>query len=225
MSSPCYRSVVFDVDGTLLDTSPGVLAAIKTVVRENGYDLPDSDVLHTFVGPPLRDSFTKTFGITGDELEDMVACFRAIYSDGFVYDEIPYEGIFDCMEAARNNGISIAVATYKRQDLTDSLMRHFGFDHYTDIVYGADAAGELTKTDIIRKCLVDLGDSNPSFSLMVGDSAHDSRGAEQVGMPFLGVTYGFGFHSAADVARERSVGSADDTAGITKALLGGMADA
>lgn len=220
MNSPRYSNVIFDVDGTLLDTSAGVLGAIEAAVREAGYDLPESDVLHTFVGPPLRESFTRAFGIEGDELEDMVARFRRHYAGGYVFEAKPYEGIYDCLDAATEAGVAIAVATYKRQDLTDALLERFGFNRYTHIIHGADAAGKLKKVDIIEECLGDLGVDECDTVLMVGDSAHDSTGAEQVGVPFLGVTYGFGFHDAADVARERSVGSVDDAAGITRFLLG-----
>ena len=133
-----YEIAVFDVDGTLLDTTEGVLASVKYTIDKMGFEPLSEDVLKTFIGPPI----------------------------------------------------------------------HFGFDKYTNILYGADHNNKLKKVDIIEKCMVDLGVTDYSNAVMIGDSSHDAIGAEKIGMDFIGVTYGFDFRAPEDVYKFKAVGAA-----------------
>lgn len=89
------------------------------------------------------------------------------------------------LNALSNKGIKLAVATYKRQDYAEAILKHFGFDKYTDILYGADHENKLKKMDIIKKCMDDLGVHDYSRAVMVGDSRHDAIGAQKIGWILL----------------------------------------
>ena len=106
------------------------------------------------------------------------------------------------------NGIKTAVATYKRQDYAEKILKHFGFDKVCDVICGSDFEGKLTKKDIIKNAMDSLGIVDRKRAVMVGDSDNDAQGADELGIPFIGVTYGFGFDDKADVDMFPNVGCA-----------------
>ena len=215
-----FDVVVFDVDGTLLDTSEGVLASVKYTIGKHNLPEIDEETLRTFIGPPIQDSFASVYGLSGDILQELATTFRNQYKDVDLLKAVPYEGIFDVFEALLANGIKPAIATYKRQDYATKIMQHFGFDKYTDIIYGADHENKLKKRDIIELALKDSGVSDFSKAVMIGDSDNDAIGAEGIGTEFIGVTYGFGFRSKEDVNKFKNVGIADTAKELRMLLVG-----
>lgn len=205
-----YKIAVFDLDGTLLDTSGGVLSAVKRTIKENNMEEIPGEKLFSFIGPPIQDSFIRAYQMSKEEAQEKADKFRNYYKQPeYLLDAVPYNGIFELMKQLCELGIKVAVATYKREDHAISVLKHFGFDKYADIMYGSDNNNKLKKMDIIEKCLKDAGVSDYSQAVMIGDSDNDAIGAQQIGMDFLGVTYGFGFHSPEDVEVYPNVGCAD----------------
>ena len=203
-----YEIAVFDVDGTVLDTTEGVLASVKYTIDKMGFEPLSEDVLKTFIGPPIQDSFAKAYNLSGDILQDIATCFRNRYKDYELLKAVPYDGIYEVFDKLMERNVKLAVATYKRQDYAEAILKHFGFDKYTNILYGADHNNKLKKVDIIEKCMVDLGVTDYSNAVMIGDSSHDAIGAEKIGMDFIGVTYGFDFGAPEDVYKFKAVGAA-----------------
>ena len=203
-----YELAVFDLDGTLLDTGRGVLSAVRYTVKELGLEMPDEDTLKTFIGPPIQDSFARTYGFEGPVLQDIATVFRNFYSTKTLLEADLYEGITELFEALCERGIKSAVATYKREDYAVKLLKHFGFDKYTDIMYGGDHENKLKKQDIIEKCIVSAGISDISKVVMIGDTVFDAVGAEKIGADFIGVSYGYGFKTLDDIKEVKSIGGA-----------------
>lgn len=195
-----YRLVIFDLDGTLLDTRAGVLTSVKYTIQKAGLTPLEDSVLQSFIGPPIKDSFSKTYGVSDeDRLRELVRIFRDRYKDVDLLKAEPYEGIFTVFQTLQDKGVKTAVATYKRQDYTEKILNHFGFNRYTDIIYGADPDNKLKKKDIIELCIKKAGIAIRD-ALMIGDTMHDAEAARQLDMDFLGVTYGFGFKKPGEVS-------------------------
>lgn len=203
-----FETVVFDVDGTLLDTTEGVLASVKYTIEQFGLNNLAEEQLKAFIGPPIQDSFARTYGLDGPVLQELATVFRNRYKSVDLLKAKPYEGIYEVFEELVKNGKKIAVATYKRQDYATEILKHFGFDKYTNILYGADHENKLKKKDIIEKCLHDTGTLDYEKAVMIGDSDNDAIGAEKIGISFIGVTYGFGFKTKEDVEKYSNVGCA-----------------
>lgn len=214
-----FKVAVFDLDGTLLDTSEGVLASVRYTIDYFGFAPLKDEQLKCFIGPPIQDSFAKTYGLKGNVLQEIATVFRSRYREADLFKAVPYEGIYDVFERLVENGIKPAIATYKRQDYATEILVHFGFDRYTDIMYGADHENRLKKNDIILRAIRDAGVVNPLEAVMVGDSDNDAVGAQLLGVKFIGVTYGFGFHTLSDVQRFPHIGSARETAEIARLIL------
>lgn len=215
-----YKLVVFDLDGTLLDTSEGILAAVRFTINTTGKSMPDPDKLKEYIGPPIQQSFADTFNITGNDLDNMALIFRDRYKDYELLKAKPYKGIYDLCNNLKNNSYMLAVATYKREDYAKKLLKHFKFNKYMSVICGADFEGKLTKADIIKKVisLANINDCNDV--VMIGDTKHDALGAQRLGIDFIGVTYGFGYKASSEVIGNNIVGIANNTNDIFKILMG-----
>ena len=200
--------VIFDLDGTLLDTSEGIRKSVGYVIETLGLPKISEEVLRTFIGPPMQKSFERVFKMSEEDGKGAADLFRDRYKDGDVLLATPYDGIFETIEELEKNGIKTAVATYKRQDYAEAILRHFGFDKAVDVICGCDFDGKFTKKDIIKNAMNAIGATDPDRVVMVGDSDNDAAGAADLGIPFIGVTYGFGFSGKEDVDAFDNIGCA-----------------
>ncbi|MBO4904001.1 MAG: HAD hydrolase-like protein [Lachnospiraceae bacterium] len=214
-----YKAVIFDLDGTLLDTSEGIFSSVTYAINTLGLaDIPQ-DVLRTFIGPPIQKSFARVYGMDKEEADRAADVFRNRYKDHDLMLARPYDGMFETLERLSEAGVKTAVATYKRQDYAEKILTGFGFDRAVDAICGSDFAGKLTKKDIIVNAIERLGITDRSQVVMTGDSDNDAIGASEIGVSFVGVTYGFGFSSAKDVEAFSNIGSADSPEGILRYVL------
>lgn len=216
-----YKAVVFDLDGTLLDTSEGLLASVKYTIDWFGFKALSEDQLRNFIGPPIQNSFARAYNLQGDILQDIATVFRDRYKEVDLLKAKPYKGIYEVFDALIKNNMKPAIATYKRQDYATKILTYFGFDKYTNIMYGADHENKLKKSDIIRLAIQDSISGDYSRAVMVGDSDNDAIGANRIGVDFVGVTYGFGFRCSDDVNKFANVGIASDTGELRDILVGG----
>ncbi len=214
------RSVIFDLDGTLLDTSEGILESAKYAAASLGFPELSQESLLTFVGPPIQNSFIRHYGCSPETAQMAAEIFREYYKTNALFKAVPYKGIYPMFEDLQAKGIRMAVATYKREDYALSLLRHFGFDRFCHPMHGADNNNVLKKEDIIHMCLEEMSAKNGE-TVLVGDTEHDASGAQKAGISFLAVTYGFGYKRAEDTSAYPSIGVADTPGKITEILLNG----
>lgn len=194
-----YDFVVFDLDGTLLDTREGVIAAAIQTMKDYNREVPDRKVIEGLIGPPMQVSFQKLYNMTNSDSMKMANDFRNIYmADDFLFRAVPYDGIYELCNKLIALGIKIGIATYKREDYAKRLLCQKGFDKYTQFIYGSDFEGNLKKADIIRLCLDDMACFDYARAVYIGDGESDGIGANNVGMKFIAVTYGYGFKKKED---------------------------
>lgn len=197
-----YKYVLFDLDGTILDTTEGILNAIDYTINNCGFKKLSDEHKLTFIGPPIQDSFEKTYGLSKEEAMRVATIFRNRYKDYELYKAKLYKGILELMMDLKKSGSHVGIATYKREDYTLDLVKHFEIDKYCDVIHGSDFAGKMSKADVVSLVLKELNVNNLSDAVMIGDSMNDYVGAIKNALDFIGVTYGFGFKESDEDAKK-----------------------
>jgi phosphoglycolate phosphatase len=190
-----YKVAIFDLDGTLMNTSPGIFTTANWTMKQLGKPIEtDLKQLAKFVGPPLKECFKVTFDLEDELIEKACTIFRKGYDEHGKHLAIPYEGMADLLETLNENNIICSVATMKYESPARDMIIEQDLDKYFKLVYGSDFEGIKTKASIITQILNELN-VDKSEAVLIGDTLHDLRGAKEAGIDFIGVSYGFGFTS------------------------------
>ena len=209
------KAVLFDLDGTLLDTSPGVLSSVKYTIEKMGFQSHSEDALEEFIGPPIRKKMAEVYGISDELAGTAMECFRQNYGREDLYKAEAYPGLTELLDELRQKGYLLGVATYKREDQAQSLLEKKGLARFFDVIHGSDVDGKLTKADVVNLCIRDLA-VPPQETVMIGDSLNDAVGAKEAGLKFIGVLYGFGFKFEKEIEALDHIGIAENCMGLKK---------
>ena len=182
------KHLFFDLDGTLVDSSEGIINCFILTFKAVNLPVPDLTTLKTFIGPPLE----LTFSQYGDQflVDKMLSTYRQHYRDEGVNQVAIFDGIEDCLTKLKSSGYQLYVATSKNQDMAVKMLADLSIDHYFDGVYGA-LETSYHKADILKRAIHDQ-QLNPRQALMIGDTHFDMVGGKTVGMACLGILWGFG---------------------------------
>lgn len=212
------KAVLFDLDGTLLDTGKGVIKSVEYTIKRMGVHNLTQKKLESFVGPPIKNKLKDEFDLDEATAVKGMNIFRKHYGEEDIYIAEPYAGIEDLLIKLRELNIKIGVATYKREDQAIKLLQKKGLYNLFDVVHGSDPDGMMSKADVVRLCINDLG-CQPTQVVMVGDSDNDAIGASTVGSYFIGVTYGYGFKDEESVRRFENIGIVNKCSDILKLVM------
>ncbi len=199
--------VLFDLDGTLTDSAPGILAGFRHSLETVGAPEPTEQQLALVIGPPLIDSF-RTMGLDEDVAQRALAAYFERYdAQGWAENSV-YDGIEPVLAALKNRGVRLGVATSKSERFAHRILDHFGLSKYFEFIGGASNDGvRRAKPDVIAHSLRNLGlipkekgDGGTARVLMVGDRDHDVHGAARFGIPAVYVDWGYGIDGENDEA-------------------------
>ena len=190
----CRDTVLFDLDGTLTDPKEGITKSIAFALRHHGIEVSDLGELEKFIGPPLHEAFPEFYGFSAEETAVAIEKFREYFSERGWCENVPYEGLNAFLQRLRESGLRLAMATSKPEHFARQIAQHFGFAKHFDLICGAPIGNEAAakKGAVIRDALARLGVDDLSRVVMVGDRKHDVSGAHEVGIPCVGVLYGYG---------------------------------
>jgi phosphoglycolate phosphatase len=181
--------VLFDLDGTISDSAPGILAALRQAFTEHGLAPLDERTERTLLGPPFYESLPPIVG--DDQLWPVIESYRANYATT-MYDSAPYAGMPELLTALHDAGHRLAVATSKPEPYAVPIVEHLGVAGLFETIGGDEPDGSLrTKALVIDKVLRRLGNPEPRAVLMVGDRSHDVIGARAHGIDCVGVGWGY----------------------------------
>ncbi len=180
---------LLDLDGTLTDSYPGIAASARVAFTALDLPVPDDVALRRFVGPPLPQSFAL-FDVPAARIPAAVAAYRAYFRERGMWENRVYDGIPTQLEALRDAGVRLAVATSKPEVFAAPICERFGLTPYLDGVFGAPLDDvPSTKADVIAAALTAL--APVGAAVMVGDRSHDVVGATAHALPCLGVAWGY----------------------------------
>ena len=188
-----YTHILFDLDGTLTDSSPGIVRSIQHALVKMGLEEKDEDKLRSFVGPGLKYTFRRNYFYEEEDVEQAVKFYRSYFSTKGIFENELYEGAVDLLKSLHDDGIKIALATAKPTYFANIILKHFEIRDYFDVVVGSHLNGNRTdKREIIAEVMDQLGLPEVKQCLMVGDREYDIMGAKHHGIKTVGVNYGYG---------------------------------
>ena len=192
------KTVIFDLDGTLTDSRPGILRSTRYALgRLNeatgaAFPIPEESALNYMIGPPLRDTFAQLVGSAN--VETLLGFYRDRYQDAGLFENAVYDGVPEALSALRAAGFRLYVATSKNEADARRILAHFGLSEFFAEIYGAqNDGGRAIKSDLLNFLLdrEGLGASAADIA-MVGDRKYDVLGAKAVGLAAVGILWGYG---------------------------------
>lgn len=192
-----YRILLFDLDGTLMDTAPGILRIVRYTMDKMGLEEPEN--IRRFLGPPLFRSMKDFCGLDDERAWEAVKIYRSKYPVDGLFESEKFEGVEDMLKALTDNGYVLGVATSKPEPFARSLLEHFDMAKYFAFIGGSGVDGARdTKREVIEYVLDALKVTDRSEVLMIGDRQHDIIGAKECGLDSLYVLWGYGSREEAE---------------------------
>ena len=185
-------SIIFDLDGTLLNTLDDLWASVNYSLAQNGFPLRSKSEIRSFLGNGVRVLIEKSLpqNIEKTDYEHVLNTFRSYYIAHAMDKTCPYPGVFELLQNLKERGIKTAIVSNKPESAVQELYQNL-FKDVIDIALG-ECPDVLKKPspDMVLKALKLLG-SNSSSSVYVGDSEVDYATAQNSGLRFVGVSWGF----------------------------------
>ena len=189
-----WSAVLFDLDGTLTDSAPGITRSLAGALEEIGHPVADPDSLVAHVGPPLHETL-QALGLDEREAHAATEAYRARADFTDLHGNAVFPGMLGLLHSLREAGIPVALATSKPVGRATRILEHFGLLQYFDVVGGSpDFENNSTKADVIRSVReqLDAKGFDTDHLVMVGDRGHDVLGAEANDIPSVIVEWGYG---------------------------------
>ena len=194
-----YEYVLFDLDGTLIDSADGVIDAFVYSLGKFGIDPGDRESMKKLVGPVLKESFQQVYHFDSENVEEVLRYYHESYEAEGIYKVPLFEGVDDMLRTLQDAGKILLVVTAKQQEIAESILRYVGIDRYFLAVVGPSRSESRTdKAAMIKKALSWLemhesaGSPAAQHTVMVGDRFFDIEGAVQDEIDSIGVLYGYG---------------------------------
>ena len=188
-----YQNILFDLDGTVMDSAPSISRSIRYAMDRMGLCLPEDLDMKVFFGPPLKVSFRNVCHFSETDADRAVAYYREYYGDQGLFECSVYPGVADLLRRLNAEGRTVALATAKPEVFSRRILDHFGLTAFFSFIGGASLdASRPDKNAVVAHTLANLNDASCENTVMVGDRDHDVRGAAHSGIGCIGVLYGYG---------------------------------
>lgn len=215
-----WTCILWDVDGTVVDASEGILRRLTIALTHFGLPAPTREELVHWIGPPLYDSFQANVGMTGARASEAVAFYREIgKKDGYATGARLYPGIGELISELDAAGVPQATASSKPENQVRVLMDHFALAPHLRVIVGAtpDEKTLATKADIVAEALRQLSEKGVDTRrpVLIGDRHHDIEGGAAHDVPVIFVRWGFSWPHESEGAQA----VVDDAAQLRALLL------
>ncbi|MBX9471683.1 HAD hydrolase-like protein [Microcella sp.] len=184
--------VLFDLDGTLVDSAPGITECLADTIRHSGGPSMTSETLRRYVGPPIDETLLALTSLPRADLPMAISHYRSAYLERGIHNSVVFPGIHALLTMLRECGVTLAVATSKREDHALAMLKMHSLDTYFAVVSGAniDDSG-ASKPAVIAAALAQLA-GDAKAPLMIGDRSFDMAGARAMNIPALYAEWGYG---------------------------------
>jgi phosphoglycolate phosphatase len=213
-------TIFFDLDGTLLDSQPGIIASIQHALISLGGEEPTADELRGLIGMPLPYIFAQLMGENGD-IATAVDLYRDYYTAEAMFDATPYEGVGAMFDELSLVEARLFIATSKPQVYAQQIAEYFGLLEPVERLFGSELDGtNADKTALLQFALDETGE-DPSKCIMVGDRHMDIFGAKNNDILNIGAVWGYADHGELHMAEaDMLAGAPEEVPEIAFDLLG-----
>ena len=185
--------LLFDLDGTLTDSSEGITKSVQYGLSSIGIEVKDLDDLLVFIGPPLEYSFKEYYKLDGERMQQAIEKYRERYKKIGMYENALYPGMAALLKDMHKRGKHLAVASSKPEVFVRQILKHFNVEQYFEVIVGSGLDGSLgTKSEVVREALRQLfqKEKDKPF-VLIGDRHFDIKGGKDNEIVTVGVEYGF----------------------------------
>lgn len=187
-----YRYIIFDLDGTLIDTSEGTIECFRKALDYLGIEMTDEKI-RTYIGPPFTRTLVNEFKVEEERARRAMDIGHAFLADEGYKSCFVFEGMRDTLDRLKEEGIRMGVATSQPIRTAEKEVAHVGIGDYFECFEANDEYQTRgTKSDFVRMCLEDMDVTDRSRVLMIGDKPADINGGKDNGLDTAGVLYGYG---------------------------------
>ncbi|AXE53748.1 HAD hydrolase-like protein [Aurantimicrobium sp. MWH-Uga1] len=193
--SRTWSAVLFDLDGTILDSAPGIIDALTDTFAHLGLPVPSREEFMAYIGPPLLASFQERAGMTEVQAREALTIYRKDYRRDGAFDSAIFPGILGLLDSLRDAGVPLALATSKPEDQARAILAHFDLTSYFTVIAGASEDDSRTsKAHVVGHALDELQQAGAdiSRSVLIGDRIYDVEGAAAHNLPTIIVEWGYG---------------------------------
>jgi phosphoglycolate phosphatase len=188
-----YKYILFDLDGTITDPKLGITKSIQFALSNFGIKVTDLHSLIPFIGPPLKETFSKHYSFDEENVLKAIEKYREYFRDIGIYENLLYDGMDNLFQKLVDNNKTLIIATSKPTVFAKRILEYFNINHYFTFISGSELDGTRSKkSDVIHYALIQNNITNLKDVLMVGDREHDIIGANEIGIDSVGVLYGYG---------------------------------
>ncbi|KCZ59420.1 HAD-IA family hydrolase [Hyphomonas chukchiensis] len=218
-------TIVFDLDGTLVNTAPDLLDALNHVLVEGGLKPVDLPTISTMIGHGAKAMIVKGMAAQGaepdaDRMDALFDQFLAYYEDHIAVGSRPFENALDALQTLTHEGAILAVCTNKRQRSTDRLLDALQISENFAAIVGADSVPDRKPHGDHILLTVDRAGGKRSRAIMVGDSRTDERAARNAGLPFVFVPFGYETETVDEIAPDAVVSNYSELVPALLRLIG-----
>jgi len=196
------RHILFDLDGTLIDSAPSILSCFASVLEKRGMH-PKCELTHSLIGPPLIETLSQISGIDDPEiLQGLADDFKRYYDEVGYRETREYPGITEALNNLCLGGAALYVVTNKRIVPTRRIIEFLHWGEFFKGLYSQDAFDPAvsSKADVIKRVMT-LHEFDCQNSAYVGDREEDHEAARSTGLGFIGVHWGYGVWNNSDGVR------------------------
>ena len=184
-------ALLIDLDGTLTDPAEGIVGCFRLALKAMGRSPPPAGELTWIIGPPLRGSFARLLGDSGDP-EEALDIYRQCYSTQGLFEAAVYDGVKEALDDLRAAGTRLFLCTAKPAVYAERILARFGLKRHFDTAYGDELDGRYQdKGDLVARIL-DEQELEAGDCCMWGDREHDVLAANRHGIPAIGALWGYG---------------------------------
>jgi len=210
-------NILIDLDGTLTDSAPGIVACIKHALAEMRLASPGDAALRKFIGPPLHETFREILGSDDPgRIQMALGLYRERFAARGIFENAVYPGIPQALQELVDAGAVLFLATSKPLPYAERIVEHYGLRSYFNAVYGSEFDGTCSDKRELIAHILDEEALSPHSTVMVGDRSHDVVGAKANGVFPIGVLWGYG--SLAELAAAGATAFCERPDGLSQAL-------